>query len=322
MSPVIERRAGFLSFPPVIKFLLIANVAVFLLIKLVGGLTYQGEGQLSSVVTEYFALWPFEINFFPWQLITYQFMHFDFFHLLFNMLALWMFGVEIEHMWGSRKFGTYYILCGIVAGITHLIVTPLLSAKLGPTIGASGSIMGVLLAFGMTFPTRPVLMFPIFFPIPARYFVILYAGLDLMNGLFATNSGIAHFAHLGGALGGFLLIKFGAPLFAWVEKLGGGSRSSGGIGGSGGIGIGREQRSQHDSRESAAAAFREPARDRQAPVALHRIPSAQTPTRFIVDGEPVTQEVIDEILDKISQFGPHSISAHEKRILNEVSKQM
>lgn len=312
MSPVIERRAGFLNFPPVIKFLLIANVGIFLLIKLVGGLTYQGEGQLSSVITEYFALWPFEINFFPWQLITYQFMHFDFFHLLFNMLALWMFGVEIENLWGSRKFGTYYILCGIVAGIAHLIVTPLVSAKVGPTIGASGSIMGVLLAFGMTFPTRPVLMFPIFFPIPARYFVILYAGLDLMNGLFATNSGVAHFAHLGGALGGFLLIKFGAPLFAWVDKIGGGTSRPAGIG---------EQlfNRSDDDRDFTS---REPQRERQAPVALHRIPTAQTPTRFVVDGEPVTQEVIDEILDKISQFGPHSISAKEKRILYEVSKQM
>lgn len=313
MSPVIERRPGFLNFPPVIKFLLIANIVIFFLTEAFGTLTYQGQGQLGELAMRYLALNPMEDGFLPWQLISYQFMHANFMHLLFNMFALWMFGVEIENLWGSRKFGTYYILCGIAAGILHLVVVPILDLPPAVTLGASGSIMGILLAFGMTFPTRPVLMFPIFFPIPAKYFVMIYAALDLVQGLFATGSNVAHFAHLGGALGGILLIKFGEPLFRWIDGIGGSSGTPRG-------GFTREASPLNIVHQDSDTRSNAP--ERQAPVALHRIPSSQTPTRFVVDGEAVTQETIDEILDKISQFGPHSISAKEKRILYEVSKQM
>ncbi|MDZ4745701.1 MAG: rhomboid family intramembrane serine protease [bacterium] len=306
MSPVIERRPGFLNFPPVIKFLLITNIAVFALLNLVGGLTYEGEASLSTITMRYFALLPFDLGFLPWQLVSYQFMHTGFLHLLFNMFALWMFGVEIENLWGSRKFAVYYILCGIGAGIAHLVVAPMLSPILGPTIGASGSIMGVLLAFGMTFPTRPILMFPIFFPIPAKYFVMIYAAIDLFNGLMRSNSGVAHFAHLGGALAGFLLIKFGASLFDWIDR-----RAAS-----------RGERTFARTPEPQNVEYREVPRDRQAPVALHRIPSSEAPARFVIDGEGVSQEAIDEILDKISQHGYHSLSEKEKRILFEVSKQL
>lgn len=201
------------AFPPVIKFLLASNVIVFIIQSIfLQGMTFGGL-PIDVVVMEKFALWPATSgSFLPWQLLSYQFMHGGISHLLFNMLALWMFGVELEYIWGSRKFAAYYVLSGIAAGVFHLVITPLLGGGLAPTIGASGSIMGILLAFGMTFPDRPIMMFPLFFPIPARIFVMIYAGFDLINGLFNAGDGVAHFAHLGGALGGFLLIKFGEPL--------------------------------------------------------------------------------------------------------------
>jgi len=236
-------------------------------------------------------------------------MHGSLGHLFFNMLALWMFGMELENLWVTRKFATYYLVAGVAAGLIHIGISPLLSTMLGPTVGASGSIMGVLLAFGVTFPTRPVMMFPIFFPIPARIFVLLYAGVDLVSGLMNTGDGIAHFAHLGGALGGWLLLKFGAPLSRFVEGVG--NPSTGG------------PRSEPVIIESE---YRDiSSRDDRRGVVIPMSPSPTktiTPTRFVADGEPITQEVIDEILDKISQAGYHSLTDHEKRVLFEVSRQL
>jgi hypothetical protein len=180
-----------------------------------------------------------------------------------------------------------------------------------PTVGASGSIMGVLLAFGLTFPTRPVMMFPIFFPIPARIFVMLYAGLDLVMGVLNTNDGVAHFAHLGGALGGWLLLQFGAPLFKLID--------------------GQPDAMPRGLRDDDVidVEYRDVPRrnvryDYQSHTTVVPPPPVRTatPTRFVVDGESVTQESIDEILDKISQAGYHSLTEHEKRVLFEVSRQI
>ncbi len=300
------------AFPPVIKFLLASNVIVFIIQSLfLQGMTFGGL-PVDVVVMENFALWPAGSgSFFPWQLLSYQFMHGGISHLLFNMLALWMFGVELEYIWGSRKFATYYILSGITAGVVHLIVTPLLGGGLAPTIGASGSIMGVLLAFGMTFPDRPIMMFPLFFPIPARIFVMIYAGFDLISGLFNAGDGVAHFAHLGGALGGYLLIKFGEPIFRRVE--------------------GSQYRDSYQRRSNVIDAdFRDIPQQRATPT-YEFVPSTQesaretqpqTPTKFVVDGQPITQEQIDQILDKISRGGYHGLSEREKNILFEVSRQL
>ena len=173
--------------------------------------------------------------------------------------------------------------------------------------------MGVLLAFGLTFPTRPVMMFPIFFPIPARIFVMLYAGLDLVMGIMNTNDGVAHFAHLGGALGGWLLLRFGAPLFRLVDGQSGAMPR--GLRDEDAIDVEYRdvprQRVRYDYQNEAATAPPPPPALRTA-----------TPTRFVVDGEAITQETIDEILDKISQAGYHSLTEHEKRILFEVSRQI
>jgi membrane associated rhomboid family serine protease len=304
---------GFTFLPPFIRTLLIANVGFFLFEMLfIAGRTYGGE-PLQVVVREIFALMPWDSGAFrPWQVITYQYMHGGFSHLFFNMFALWMFGMELENIWGSRKFAVFYTLSGIAAAIVHLVVSPILGLPGHPTVGASGSIMGVLLAFGLTFPTRPILMFPIFIPIPARWFVVLYAGISLVSGLMSSDDGVAHFAHLGGALGGYLLLRFGQPIFNWIDRW---NRATTSLNRSNGRVISVDYRPIHsrdeeDSQHAATYSIHPPR------------PRTNTPTRFVVDGEPISQEDLDEILDKISRFGYHNLSAREKFILEEISRQM
>ena len=309
MTPTYKPGRGFAVFPPFIKFLLFTNLGIFFLTGLFP-LQFQGIG-LGEVALQFGALWPIEGGFMPWQLLSYQYLHGSFGHIFFNMLALWMFGMELENMWGTKRFAAYYTLAGIAAGVTHLIVSPLLGGGIAPTIGASGSIMGVLLAFGLIFPNRPVMMFPIFFPIPARIFVLLYAGLDLFMGVFNSSDGVAHFAHLGGALGGFLLLKFGGPLWNWIDRRSGYSTSS----------FSRD-RDFIDADYEDLSVIRRPTTPQPPSPPVQVEPRTATPTRFVVDGARVTQEEIDEILDKISQAGYHSLTEHEKNILFEVSRQL
>jgi len=311
MSAYNNSSSSFSMFPPFIKFLMIFNVVVYLATSMFfDGLTWGGVS-VADTFTQWFALWPIDAGFLPWQLVSYQYMHGGLGHLFFNMLALWMFGMELENMWGSRRFALYYTLAGIFAGATQLAIGPLFSAGLGPTIGASGSIMGVLLAFGLIFPRRPIMVFPIFFPIPARIFVMLYAGLDLVLGLMGPGDGVAHFAHLGGALGGYLLLKYGESIMRLVDKPGQTPFVNSSV-------------YQHDDEEPSIPQRR--AEPRPTPVypTVTYVPAAktETPTKFIVDGDRVTQESIDEILDKISQAGYHSLTEQEKKILYEVSKQL
>jgi membrane associated rhomboid family serine protease len=155
-----------------------------------------------------FALWPGN-NFQPWQLVTYGFLHdpSNIFHILFNMFGLYMFGSDVERLFGPRFYLSYYLVSVIVAALCHLGVTALLGAPQVPMVGASGGIYGLLLAFGWYFPQRRViLLFP---PIPmsARTFVVVFAALELFFGVTRTAAGVAHFAHLGGMLGGWLMIE-------------------------------------------------------------------------------------------------------------------
>lgn len=162
-----------------------------------------------------FALWPWHTSsirgappFEVWQLVTYGFMHGGFTHLFFNMLALYMFGSDIERSMGTRKFLVYYFICVIGAAVAQLVVMYLLRSPPIPTVGASGAIFGILLAFGIAFPERRImLMFPPI-PMPARVFVIGYGALELALGVFGSNQGVAHFAHLGGMAAGYLLILY------------------------------------------------------------------------------------------------------------------
>ena len=160
---------------------------------------------------EPFALWPpggFESNFAPWQLVTYSFLHGSLAHIFFNMLALYMFGGEIERLFGSRFYTLYYFACVVSAAILHLVVTAMMGSEPVPMVGASGGIYGLLLAFGIYFPHRRVLLLFPPIPLPARVFVFGFAALELFLGVTQTAAGIAHFAHLGGMLGGWLMIQY------------------------------------------------------------------------------------------------------------------
>jgi membrane associated rhomboid family serine protease len=154
-----------------------------------------------------FALWPLQSGlFWPWQVVSYGFLHGDLFHLFFNMLGLWMFGSELERLWGRSRYWQFLLASLVAAAGTQLLVTWLTRSNV-PTVGASGALFGLLLAFGMLFPNRIIM--PLFPPIPmkARTFVIVFGVLELLLGL-GGRGGIAHFAHLGGMLGGFLMIRY------------------------------------------------------------------------------------------------------------------
>jgi len=188
--------------PPVTTALIAANIAIFL---------FQS---VAPDIVAPFALWPLAasaydpgVSFAPWQLVTYAFLHGGLTHLLFNMFALYMFGGAIEQVFGSRRYLTYYFVCVVSAAVTQLVVAAL-AGGVYPTIGASGGIFGLLLAYGMYFPhTRIMLLIP---PIPmkARTFVIFYAVLELFLGVTGSQAGVAHFAHLGGMIGGYALLRY------------------------------------------------------------------------------------------------------------------
>jgi membrane associated rhomboid family serine protease len=211
----------FSRLPPVTKGLLIANGLMFLLQWLLGDFQRPPEDQRLAALT----LWPIGIDgnlfsqgFLPWQLLTYGFLHGNFMHLAFNMLTLAMFGSQVEYVWGQRRFLTFYLVCVAGAALCQLTVgwwTLSQGGEAYPTVGASGGIFGLLLAYGMLFPNqRVMLLFP---PIPmkARTLVILYAVAELLFGLNGWQPGVAHFAHLGGMLFGWLLIRYwsGKPPF-------------------------------------------------------------------------------------------------------------
>jgi membrane associated rhomboid family serine protease len=190
--------------PPVTQGLLIANVLIF----------FVGE-QLGPNIIGLFALWPWDTGLFrPWQLITYAFLHGGLTHLAFNMFGLWMFGSELERVWGARRMMNFYGVSVLVAALAQLLVTGLLGAQ-APTVGASGGLFGLLIGFAMVFPRRKItpLIPPI--PMPAPVFVALYGAVELTLGVTGSASGVAHFAHLGGLLGGWLMMRYwrGQPPF-------------------------------------------------------------------------------------------------------------
>lgn len=163
------------------------------------------------------ALWPFKSGLFePWQLVSYGFLHGSFNHLFFNMFAVWMFGFQIERAWGSQRYSFYYVFCVLGAAATQLLVQQL-SGEDYPTIGASGAVFGLLLAFGVTYPNNRI--FLIFLPVPikAKWFVLIYGIAELLFGITGSMPQIAHFAHLGGLLfGGMVLWRWGwRPGMTW-----------------------------------------------------------------------------------------------------------
>ena len=215
--------------PTITKNLLIINVLCFF-----GTIVARRYGvDLESMFGLHFFL---ASDFNPIQLITYMFMHANFEHIFFNMFAVWMFGRTLEAVWGPKRFLIYYMICGIGAGLMQELVQYMkyffawsqytavsTSAGIIPmeaflnqlnTVGASGAVYGILLAFGMLFPNSEMFVFPIPMPIKAKYFVIGYAVIELLLGI-TGGDGVAHFAHLGGMLVGFILIIY------WRKKNGG-----------------------------------------------------------------------------------------------------
>ncbi|RJS92941.1 rhomboid family intramembrane serine protease [Salinisphaera sp. Q1T1-3] len=192
--------------PPMIKWLLIAN-----------GIGFLAKIYAPALVIFNFALWPLgsysvpgtdaSVGFAPWQLVSYAFLHADIAHLFFNMFALWMFGRVLEQVWGDARFLLYYAICIVGAGVTQFIVVSFVTGgPVVPTIGASGGVFGILLAFGLMFPDARVMLIIPPIPMKAKYFVLGYGVLELFFGVTGTEAGIAHFAHLGGMLFGFIVL--------------------------------------------------------------------------------------------------------------------
>jgi len=183
---------------PAVKFLLIANSAVFLV-----------QTFADYRVTFIFGLVPRLVwqDFYIWQLFTYQFLHGGLFHLLFNMLALWMFGCDLERRWGSVFFLKYYFVSAVGGGLLNTLLVP---NQMVPSIGASGGIYGILLAYGLIYPDQ-IVYFYFLFPIKMKHFVWIIGAITFYSSITAGQSGIAHLAHMGGMLFGYLYLRGGNP---------------------------------------------------------------------------------------------------------------
>ena len=190
---------------------------------LVNGLVFLAELAYARPLIDWLALWPYGLfpsstlqagpaTFWPWQVVTYAFLHGSVLHLFLNMYALWLFGTRLEYVWGGRRFTFYYLGCAIGAALTQLVVSEIALLQGGvayPVLGASGAVFGLLLAFGLLFPeTKLLLLFPPI-PIKAKWFVLGYGAIELFAGVTGTAEGVAHFAHLGGMLTGWALLRFG-----------------------------------------------------------------------------------------------------------------
>lgn len=205
---------------PMTRALLIANCVVFLL-----------QMVMSPLLLASFELWPINLtgmqspypSFMPWQLITAGFMHGGFLHLAFNMLALWMFGSPLEATWGERRFLTFFLVCVVGGNLCQLALATWMMSQDGQaysTLGASGGVYGLLLGFGMLFPNQRMIIFPFPVEIRARTLVIIYGALALFYAVTGSQGGVAHLAHLGGMLFGWLLIRYwrGQPPFGKRRK--------------------------------------------------------------------------------------------------------
>lgn len=222
--------------PPITKNLLIINVLMFLAL-----IVFEGWGiDLNDVLGLHFFL---TSDFHFYQLVTYMFMHANFTHILFNMFTLWMFGCVVESVWGPKKYLFYYIACGVGAGLIQMLAQfgefySLASSQLPgfgmgdvmevarnsapvlnmwTTVGASGAIYGILLAFAMLFPEQRMFIFPLPVPIKAKWMVCIFIAIELLSALGTSGSNVAHFAHLGGALFGYIMIRY------WRNHPGGGN---------------------------------------------------------------------------------------------------
>ena len=280
---------------PAIKNLLIANVVVFLLQQLL----------LPGWFVAWLALRPDLLleNFAFWQFFTYMFLHGGLWHLLFNLLTLWMFGCELERTWGSREFTIFYFVCGIGAGLIQAMASAFQPGHIS-VIGASGAIFGVLVAFAMVFPNRVITML-LFFVLPvqlkAKYLVMIWAAITLFLSIDGAQDGVAHFAHLGGMLVGFLYLKLN---WRWTAT---------------GIKVrGIESYSNQPSTSHSPGVFskiqnwfRQQGDERRRMEIVRRR-----------QDEMQLREKVDVILDKINEVGYDNLTEEEKQILHRASQKL
>jgi membrane associated rhomboid family serine protease len=284
------------NLPTVTRNLLIINVLVFLAQYFIG--PWNPPYVIDDVAKIGGLRFFMDPSFHFYQIFTYMFLHGGFSHVFFNMFALWMFGRVMENVWGPRKFLFYYLLCGIGAALTQEIMQ-LLTFSFSMTVGASGAVYGILLAFGMTFPNERIFIFPIPVPIKAKWFVIGYAALELYSSIISSMDGVAHVAHLGGMLFGLLLILY------WRRHPGSDARFS---------------------RSRGQEFFNNMKRNfeqRKKPN-----PSANTPHQTPREADmeynarkKQRQAEVDAILDKIRKSGYDSLTKEEKKRLFEASKE-
>ncbi len=300
-------------FPPGIKFLLAANVGVYLAELLFGIFRFGNGLTLTDFLVEYCALWPLGSgHFLPWQLLTYMFLHDGFWHIAFNMLMLYWVGVLVEQSWGTKRFLTYYFVCGLGGSAAHLLLSGFFQMGGGPMLGASGAIFGVLVAFGVMFPDMRLFIFPLFIPIKAKILVPILIAVEIYS-TYNAQDNVAHLAHLGGAVTGmlYLLLMSGGKILArrkagvqsqWSEP-----RAS--VAKDGGL-FGRK-------RASGGAVDAE---YRDIDATSHEASNANA--QNVRQGKTITQEEIDRILDKIAATGYQNLTEEERDILFEASRRM
>lgn len=314
MSNGNYRPAGFSYISPVIKSLLIANVVVFFLEMMFSGIV-SGGTPLGYYFTELFALFPLGGGFGPWQLFSYQFMHADFSHIFFNLFALWMFGTEVEYTLGSKKFLIFYLASGVGAGLLHLL-TPLFGIAAGPTIGASGSLYGVMIAFALFNPDRYIYIY-FLLPVKAKYLIGFMILLDLF--MFRNpGSNVAHLAHVGGAITGFLFLFFDKSVyFPLKRKLKGGGPS----------GYSGRPNPFADDEDEGPTVYGDRSTGNKGGFNF-RFKTKKSTDQVVdakfkdVSDSDIDQDEIDRILDKISVSGYTNLTTKEKDILFEASKRM
>ncbi|MFC1551413.1 rhomboid family intramembrane serine protease [Candidatus Latescibacterota bacterium] len=260
--------------PRAVKALLIANISIFAATVLI---PYRGWNL-------YFGLIPVLAvkKFMIWQLFTHMFLHGNFSHLFWNMFMLWMFSTELEYNWGSRDFLKYYFICGLGGGVLVVLTAMIgLSSAVVPTVGASGAIFGVLVAYGLMWPNRMIFIMGIL-PMKAWHMVLIFGGFDLLKGLSGNAGGIAVFAHVGGGITGYIYLKYGWKIMAHVESFIYGFKARKFTVTEGGKHAESQRRSNSPHPD--------------------------------IDSE------VDRILDKIARDGMDSLSDSEKRLLDRASK--
>lgn len=299
--------------PPVTKNLLIINVLFFLgrYVAMLYGIDLDDVLGLHFVLASHFRLY---------QVFTYMFMHASWAHIFFNMFAVWMFGVAIENAMGSRRYLLYYLTCGLGAAMTQEVVQFVQYAyngldayvmamgdylNLWTTVGASGAVYGILLAFGMTFPDNRIFIFPLPVPIKAKYFVAGYAVIELLSGFGSSNDGVAHFAHLGGMLFGLLLLLY------WRN---GGGRSNNNS-------HWYDQGGHYDRGQGSGMSqwFGKLKKRMQRPKMHVKRGGKFGQDMDYREAERKDEEEMDRILDKIRKSGYQALSDEEKRKLFDIS---